>query len=251
LITQTPRYFVSQSGDDNDGTGTQDNPWRTIHNALSSIPLEQDDAAIFIGGGNYKITSTLLFDATRGGSDGKIFTLAALENEEVIIDGSLLIEQFGAMVKFASAAHIRLQGLTFENLCGNKSAILIDGNSHDITITDNVIRHMTWIDSIDQDKYNPSPSNNLNPIAVVGNHPDQPIMNIEISGNELYDIVPGYSEGITIVGNVTDFVVANNHIRDIAMISQILASSQRVTTAGLQTHPAQEFRMKLIRRAMA
>lgn len=216
-------YYVSQTGNDNSGTGTQDRPWKTVHKALVSVPLDHDDATIVIRKGTYKISETLLIDAGRGGSDGRRFTIAASQNEEVVIDGSLMSEQFSAMVKFSSASHVTLQGLVFENLRGSKSGIIVDGTSHHITITNNVLRKMTWVESSDQDKLNPSPVDNLNPIAVVGNHPTQAIKNINICANELYDIVPGYSEGIKIVGNVTNFVVADNRIHDIANIGIVAA----------------------------
>ncbi|MGB1311547.1 MAG: right-handed parallel beta-helix repeat-containing protein, partial [Leucothrix sp.] len=118
-----------------------------------------------------------------------------------------------------------IKGLTFANLKGPKSAIYIAGTSHHIRIINNVLRDMTWVDEASEDENNPKPSDNLNPIAVIGNHPTQPVNNIFIRGNQLSEIVPGYSEGIKIVGNVTDFVVAKNHIHNIANIGIVAAGN--------------------------
>lgn len=85
---------------------------------------------------------------------------------------------------------------------------------------------MTWVeDEASQDANDPLPSDNLNPIAVIGNNATQAINNIVIRGNELANIVPGYSEGIKIVGNVSDFVVAKNYIHHITNIGIVAAGN--------------------------
>jgi hypothetical protein len=220
------RYYVSTDGNDDTGIGTKDKPWNTIKQALIDIPLDEDDATVIIRGGTYKIPEVLYFDSERGGSEGKYFTIRAYKDEEVIIDGSLLVDNFSAMVSFSAASYIRIKGLTFTNLKGNKSGIYITNTSHHIRIINNTLRDMTWVvDDATEDSNKPSPSDNLNPIAVIGNHPTQPVHNIVIRGNELNNIVPGYSEGIKIVGNVTDFVVAKNHIHHIANIGIVAAGN--------------------------
>lgn len=219
------RYFVSPEGDDSSGIGTKDQPWQTIHKALFTIPFDEDDATILIRGGTYMIPTAMYFDATRGGSEDKYFTVKSYRNEEVIIDGSLLTEEFSAMASFSSTSYVRIRGLTFANLKGPKSGIFITGTSHHIRIINNKLRDMTWADDADEDEQAPEPSDNLNPIAVIGNHATQAMNNIIIRGNELSDIVPGYSEGIKIVGNVTDFVVSKNHIHNIANIGIVAAGN--------------------------
>ncbi len=220
------RYFVSTNGSDTDGIGTKERPWNTIRQALIDIPLDEDDATVIVRGGIYKIPEVLYFDSERGGSEGKYFTIKAYKDEEVIIDGSLLVDNFSAMVSFSAASYIRIKGLTFTNLTGLKSGIYITNTSHHIRIINNTLRDMTWVvDSATDDPNKPTPSDNLNPIAVIGNHPTEPVHNIVIRGNQLSNIIPGYSEGIKIVGNVTDFVVAKNHIHHIANIGIVAAGN--------------------------
>lgn len=224
-ILTSQRFFVSPQGDDGTGDGTLNKPWKTIHKALFTVPFDKDDAAIVIRAGTYKIPTAMYFDAARGGSKGKFFTITSYENEEVIIDGSLLTKAFSAMASFSSTAYVRIKGLTFANLKGHKSGIFIEGNSHHIRIENNTLRDMTWADDSSKDERKPKPSDNLNPIAVIGNHPTEAINNVFILGNQLSDIVPGYSEGIKIVGNVTDFEVSKNHIHNIANIGIVAAGN--------------------------
>ena len=219
------RYYVSTKGDDDSGIGSIDKPWLTIRKALFTIPFTEDDATILIRGGTYKISHTMYFDESRGGSNGKYFTVKSYRDEEVIIDGSLLTDAYSAMASFSSTSYVRLKGLTFANLKGPKSGIYIEGASHHIRIMNNTLRDMTWADGPDEDEKYPKPSDNLNPIAVIGNHATQAINNIFIRGNQLANIVPGYSEGIKIVGNVTDFVVSRNHIHNIANIGIVAAGN--------------------------
>lgn len=209
------RYFVSLEGDDDMGLGTLEKPWQSIHKALLSIPMDEDDATIIIRGGTYKIPYTLSFDAQRGGSEGKFFSVTAYQNEEVIIDGSLLTERLSAMVTFSSTAYVRLKGLIFANLKGPKSGIIIDGTSHHIRIVNNTLRDMTWTEGA-ADKKILLPDDKLSPISVIGNHPIQAVTNIFVRGNALTNIAPGNSAGIEITGNVTNFLVSKNHISQIA-----------------------------------
>ena len=219
------RYFVSLDGSDDNDSGTKDKPWKTIHKALFNIPSDEDDATIVIREGTYQIPDSIFIQGIRGGANGKYFTIKAYRDEEVIIDGSL-IPTDAAMVSISSAAYVRIKGLTFANLKGQKSGIFISGASNHIRIINNTLRDMTWVaDEATQFAQSPGAGDNLNPIAVIGNNATQPIHNIVIRGNELTNIVPGYSEGIKIVGNVTDFVVAKNHVHHIANIGIVAAGN--------------------------
>ena len=222
---ENQQYFVSPNGDDGSGVGSADKPWKTIHKAMFSIPYAEDNATINIRAGRYEIPNALYFETLRGGSEGKYFTLQAYNGEEVIVDGGALDAPFSAMVSFSSAAYVRIKGLTFTNLKGPKSGIYMEGSSNHIELIDNTLHGMTWADEDSEDPKAPSPSDNLNPIAIIGNNPTQPINSIVIRGNELFDIVPGYSEGIKIVGNVTQFLVEDNLIHDIANIGIVAAGN--------------------------
>lgn len=224
-IFENQQYYVSPAGDDEKGVGSMERPWKTIHKAMFSIPYAEDNATINVRKGRYEIPTALYFEALRGGSAGKYFTLQAYNDEEVIIDGGLLKQPFSAMVSISSAAYVRIKGLSFTHLKGPKSGIYMEGNAHHIELIDNKLYGMTWADDADEDPGSPKPSDNLNPIAVIGNNAASPMRSIVIRGNELYDIVPGYSEGIKIVGNVEGFLVEDNHIHDIANIGIVAAGN--------------------------
>lgn len=224
-VFENQQYYVSTDGDDNAGIGSLEKPWKTIHKALFSIPHAEDNATVNIRAGTYQIPTALYFEALRGGSSGKYFTVQAYNDESVVIDGGLLDQPFSAMASFSSAAYVRLKGLTFTNLYGPKSAIYMEGSSHHIELINNTLHGMSWADEASEGETKPLPSDNLNPIAVIGNNPEQAMHNIVIRGNQLYDIVPGYSEGIKIVGNVTDFLVEQNTIREIANIGIVAAGN--------------------------
>ena len=222
---ENQQYYVSTTGDDDLGIGTLDQPWKTVHKALFSIPFGEDNATINIREGTYQIPTAMFFDVSRGGADGKYFTVKSYEGETAVIDGGLLTTDFGAMVSVSSGAYVRIEGLSFTNLTGPKSGIYITGSSHHVALIDNKIFGMTWADDEGEDESAPTPSDNLNPIAVIGNNATTPLSDIIIRGNEMYDIVPGYSEGIKIVGNVTNFLVEDNEVRDIANIGIVAAGN--------------------------
>lgn len=57
----------------------------------------------------------------------------------------------------------------------------------------------------------PTSDDNANPLLVLGTVANS-INNVTISGNRIYNCITGYSECLTINGNVENFIVAENKI---------------------------------------
>ena len=65
----------------------------------------------------------------------------------------------------------------------------------------------------------PTSSENSQPIIVYGKDPSSPNTNIVIDGNTIHDCETGWSEGLSINGNVDGFEVTNNHLYNITNIA--------------------------------
>lgn len=216
------QYYVSPTGNDANGNGSLSNPWKTIQHALGTIPFAQDSASVNLRGGTYVLPSTLLIDEQRGGSRKGVFTIKSHDNETAILDGSLIADN-SSMVSISSARYVALENLELTNLIGNKSGILVVGNSSNISIYNNEIHGMHWTtDSTAASS--PAPTDNLNPIAFVGNSVE-PMKNISVTDNMVYNLTTGYSEAVKFVGNIDGFTVENNEVFDITNIGIVAAGN--------------------------
>ncbi len=221
-ILATIQYYVSPTGSDTTGNGSLTSPWKTVQNALGTIPFDQDDVAVNLRTGTYVLPSTLLIDEQRGGSNLGVFTIKSYDGETATLDGGLIADS-GSMVAIRSANYVALENLELTNLIGNKSGIHVVGNSSHINIRNNEIHNMHWtIDAAAASA--PAPSDNLNPIVIVGDNIDA-MTHISISDNKVHNLTTGYSEAIKIAGNVDGFTVENNEVFDISNIGIVAAGN--------------------------
>ena len=216
------QYYVSPTGSDTTGNGSLESPWKTIQNALTTIPFDQDDVAVNLREGTYVLPSTLLIDEQRGGSKKGVFTIKSHDQETATLDGSLISDN-SSMVSINSASYVSLENLEITNLIGNKSGILVVGNSTNISIYNNEIHGMHWTADAAAAS-SPAPSDNLNPIAFVGNS-TKPMTNISVTDNKVYNLTTGYSEAIKFAGNIDGFTIENNEVFDIANIGIVAAGN--------------------------
>jgi hypothetical protein len=236
-------YYVSLSGNDTTGSGSVVKPWRTIKRAIelaginyTYVPsrLANVPVTIYLRAGTHKPTgSGLYIDANRG-SNGQWFTIKNYPGESPVVDGSDLTVKFSALIAIAGARNIRIEGLkltkvtndsTYQNT-GSKDTrfgILVSGKAANIIIKKNEIYDMAWTRDTNKQKY-PAPSDNLNPLVVLGTT-DTALRNVIIDSNKVYNNVPGYSEAVTINGYVDSFAVTNNEVHDNANIGIVAAGN--------------------------
>jgi cysteine-rich repeat protein len=126
--------------------------------------------------------------------------LEAAPGERPVLDGTGVP---GAdMVLIESRSHVRLIGLEIRNNLGVRdgSGIRVLGAGSHVEIRRNRIHDIRGSDAMG--------------ITVYGTEP-VPISDLVIDGNEIYDCEPARSEALTLNGNVTDFAVTNNVVRDV------------------------------------
>ncbi len=221
-ILITTQYYVSPNGSDVSGDGSMAAPWETVQHAMGTIPPDQSAVTINLRAGTYILPSVISIEQQRSGSQSGIFSIKSHDGESAILDGRLITE-FGAMVKINNASHVSIEKLEFTNLTGNKSGIHVVGASSHITISNNTIHNMHWTTDAAAASA-PAPSDNLNPVVIVGDAPE-PMTNITVTDNKLYNLTTGYSEAIKITGNVDGFNIENNEVYDIANIGIVAAGN--------------------------
>ncbi len=144
----------------------------------------------------------LTFPAS-GSVGGGPITLEAFPGEHPIVDGTGVA---GAnMILIDTKSYIIVRGLVLRNNLGvnDGSGIRVLGSGSHIELRDNEIHDILGSDAMG--------------ITVYGTDAT-PISDLIIDGNEIYDCEPAQSEALTLNGNVTDFEVTSNTVRDVNSI---------------------------------
>ncbi len=238
-------YYVALTGNDTTGSGSVAKPWRTIKKATdlaginytySPSKLINAPVNIHLRSGTHKPTGSGVFIGSNRGTNGQWLTIKNYPGEYPVVDGSDIDQKFSAMFSISDAKYIRIEGLKLTKMTNDSTltnsapssgtkdtrfGIIVSGQSANIIIKKNEIYDMAWTRDANKQK-TPAPTDNLNPLVILGTT-DTPIRNVIIDSNTVYNNVPGYSEAVTVNGNVDSFAVTNNEVHDNANIGIVAA----------------------------
>lgn len=240
--TTSNNHYVALTGSDVSGDGTFERPWQTVHHALKLMPRDKSRLTLNLREGAYPLATALLIDEQYSGSERGVFTIRSQDGENAVLDGSLIF-RFGAMVSIRNASYVTLENLELTNLVGNKTGIHVTGASENITISNNKIHNMHWTTDASAASV-PEPADNLNPVAIVGDSAE-PIKQVTVTGNKVFNLTTGYSEAIKIVGNVDGFLITKNEVYDVSNIGIVAAGNY--AWVGLQEPHLNQARNGVIR----
>jgi hypothetical protein len=182
-------HFVSINGNDNNA-GTHQNPWATIQFAIDES-AEFDTINVVQGIYNEKIYIDK--GITIRGFSQNYFTI----NAEGIAEPEAIIE-------VENAGFVNLQYTQINNNVRNDAiGILIQGNTHHIKIENCEITNIHFSDN-PQDLV--TENTNAQPIIVFGNT-ETPIHHLSILNTKVSNCRLGYSEAISVNGNVDGFEI--------------------------------------------
>lgn len=214
----TNRYVSTTGSDANPGTFAL--PWATIqHAANTALPGD----TVFIRGGTYAQQVWM----NVSGTAGNWIVFQNYPSETAILDGGSTNTQTEMFV-ISGQNYLKVIGLHLQNAMGNYSSgiYLANGASH-IQLIGNTIHDIHF--STDPNAPVTS-STNVNPIVVYNQNPTVACTDILIEGNEIYNCRTGFSEALTLSGNVDGFTVANNHVHDITNIGIDIAGGYGVSS---------------------
>jgi hypothetical protein len=199
-----PAFYVATTGSDSNAGGEAD-PWRTIQHAVDNVPA---GATINVESGVYNELVTL----TRSGSAAAGFiTVTAAPG--AIVDGSGLPIPNGENGLFTldNVSFVRIIGFAIRNYRSNSAArdpigIYVIGAGSNIEILNNHVEDIVTTGTT-------SRFDALG-IAIYGTSAPVGLTDVIIAGNELDDLVTGFSESLAITGNVQYWQVTGNRIHD-------------------------------------
>ncbi len=185
-------FYVSSQGNDQ-ADGTKADPWRTIQHA-ATVLKPGDTAHVQAGTYHEKIEIQ-----AQGSKAGGFVTFQA--------EGRVILSGKGAdgdnMWHVKDRSYIRIIGFEITEHTGVKdgSGIRLEGSGSHLELKQNVIHGIRGKDAMG--------------ITVYGSNSEVPLSNIVIEGNTIADCEPARSEAMTLNGNVTDFQIVNNVVKDV------------------------------------
>ncbi|WPU65653.1 hypothetical protein [Peredibacter starrii] len=197
-------FYVSPSGNDSN-PGTQAAPWRSLTFAGNEA-IAGD--TIYLRDGIHD--SRLVVVNSGNSTDGPI-TFRNFPGETPIIDGTLVTHPTGTTfglvegrhVSYITVAGLEIKGTVLSSATTVPTGIYFSGRGSNISIESNNIYGVTNNDA----------NGNAHGILISGDDPI-PMTTINIGGNQVHNLVLGFSESVVVNGNVDGFWIAGNSIYD-------------------------------------
>lgn len=188
--------YVAENGSD-DNEGTIDSPYRTINEALDNAG---PGTTVYVRGGTY--TENVYFP--KNGKEGSYIALKNYPGEKPVIKGTG--KNDGAIIELDGHDYIQIEG--FE-MCDYNArwcyGIIFAGGENHIIIRNNEIHNIKCSKPDDPD------NSGANAILLFG-ETKEPISNVYIADNNVYDLVTGWCEAISVTANCEYVNVINNKV---------------------------------------
>ncbi|HFC01213.1 MAG TPA: T9SS type A sorting domain-containing protein [Phaeodactylibacter sp.] len=197
-------YYVSTTGS-NGNSGTLASPWLTIQYGCDQL-VAGDTLNILAGTYPEKV------NFTQSGSAGQMITVRAYQSQNVVMDANASPNGF-SIFYVENQSYFRIEGIHFKNSINLDGAggIYIEGYGHHIEVINCKFSNI----AVSSDVNFVPMSNHNNPvISFAGSSTTDSLTDILVQGIEIFDCRPGYSECLTLGGNVTDFELRNNYIHN-------------------------------------
>lgn len=195
-------YYVSQDGSDSNNGTSEDKPFQTVSQAIKKA---DEGDTIIIRKGVYSEQINI----NKSGTKEKPITIKSYEGEDVIFDYSDTNITEG--IKIDSKSYINIDGIKICNITESSSTaigISISGASSNITIKNCEIYNIKA----------KSDKGNAHAVLVAGSSREKAINSLRMEENYVHDCILGWSEAISVNGNVENCDIINNKVKDVTNI---------------------------------
>ena len=205
------QYYVSPTGNNTNDGLTITTPWKTIQKAANSaVP----NSVVNITAGTY---NELVSINVTGTLDNPI-VFKNYQNDVVTVSGAGFTGKYKNIIAINSKSNITIEGLILENLiCAYANGVLIVSNVglpvENITLRNLKVRNIGFTTVATQ---KPTARNNAHGIEIYGQGITETdaIKNILVENCQISNCILGYSEALTINGNVDGYAILNNAVYD-------------------------------------
>jgi len=200
-------YYVAQNGNDSND-GSEASPWLTIQHGVNRL-TPGDILNIKVGTYYEKI------DIDVSGTPANIITIRNYQNDDVIISGAQSSNNLPII--WTDNAYLRIEGLHLTDSQKNDAAgLTLQGTAHHIDVINNKVSKINFSSDPNAavtSNTNAVPMSALGDAPANGGVPDS-VHHINFIGNEIFDNRTGYSENLTMGGNVSHFLMEDNIVHD-------------------------------------
>jgi len=211
----TNLYVNGSTGSDSNSGTTTSSPLKTIQAALNKTTNGVGET-INVVAGTYSERITF---PNSGASSSAPITITNYSGGAVYLDGTSTNSGTNAnMVTISSKSHVRVNGITIQNdIMSYANGIEVIGSGTDVEINDCTITKVGWTTSMTSV---PSSSNNAHALFVEGTGATRALSysDVYIGYNTIDNCATGYSEAMTMTGNVNNFLIEHNVVHDITNI---------------------------------
>jgi len=224
-------YVDGANGNDgNPGTGLT-LAWRTIQKACSSaVP----GSTVYITGGVYH--ENIVVEVS--GAFNNPITFRNYNADSVILDGTGTSGT--TMISMTDKSFLVFEGMTIRNLIKQDAqGILVEcspeGYVNSLEFRDLSITHIGWTDN---PLALPLPADNAQPFIVYGegSTAQNAVMDVEISNCRVFGNITGFSEAVSLDGNIAGFNISNNIVYDNTNIGIDVAGNYGVCSDPMLDH---------------
>ncbi len=202
IYSQT-NYYVGPNGNDNNA-GTFAQPWKTFQYACDG--RSPGDVINALAG-----TYNEKFEIYSSGTSLNPIIIKAHQNDIVTITGSGITTQ-DAIIGIYDQDYIHIENLIIaDNQMIDAIGIIVEGGNDGIEIRNCEFKEINFSNNPND---NATSNTNAQPLIVYGIYGNDPITDLIIEGNRIYNNRPGYSEALAVNGNVDGFEVFNNEVFD-------------------------------------
>jgi Secretion system C-terminal sorting domain len=205
-------FYVSPTGNNSNSGTSIATAWKTVQHAANSAT---PNSIVNILAGTYNE----LVSINVSGTNGNPIVFRNYQNDVVILSGSGFTTSFSNLISINSKSNITIQGLILENLFAPfANGVLVVSNVgagvQYITLNNLKIRNIRYTNV--PNSAIPVAGDNAHGIEVYGKGTSDAdaIKFIKITNCEVYNNINGYSENITINGNVFGFDISNNSVHN-------------------------------------
>jgi len=203
-------YYVdgAQGNDKNDGL-TLTTAWKTIQKSFDAATA---GSTVMIKGGTYYEQLTVHVSGTAGSP----VTFTNYNGEQVIIDGSKISGT--TILTIADKSFLVFSNLTIQHITKNNAiGVLVSagksGGVSDVTFRNVAFKNINWTSSAST---TPNSNQNAQPFIAFGYGANQAnaITNLVLDSCEFTGNITGFSESLSLDGNIDGFTITNNKVHD-------------------------------------
>jgi hypothetical protein len=224
---QTNYYVDSAAGNDNNNGTSLGTAWKTIQKACNAATA---NSVVQIKAGTYH--ENIVVNVT--GTNGNPITFKNYNNDQVLIDGAGTSGT--TLLTITNKNHLRFQNLTIQNKTAKDAqGILVQttgsNTSTSLSFSNIIVKNINWTNNA---SIVPTSNDNAQGFIVYGRNGG--ITNLTIEDCQFFNNILGFSEALSLDGNVDGFVIKNCQVHDNTNIGIAAIGNYKVSTVPATDH---------------